>query len=97
MTADITGRDACPTTISGTQVTLTSTVGQTVTLTATASSGLAITYSVLPTSGYTGAATISGSKITFTQAGYLKLAADQPGNSVYAPAPQYRQNVYIAP
>lgn len=72
-------------------------VGQTVTLTAAASSGLAITYSVLPTTGYTGAATISGSKLTFTQAGYLKLAADQPGNSAYAPAPQVRQNVRISP
>ena len=69
------------------------TVGQTVALNATASSGLPITYKILPTAGYTGTATISGSSITFTGAGHINLAATQAGNATYLAAPQKSQTV----
>lgn len=72
-------------------------VGQTITLKATASSDLPITYSVVPTTGYTGRATISGSSLTFTAAGNLKLAANQAGNADYTAAPRVIVTVNVAP
>ena len=72
-------------------------VNQTVTLAATSTSGLAITYKVVATSGYTGAATINGSSCTFTAAGKVKLAANQAGNADYKPATQVVQTVTVSP
>ena len=46
-------------------------------------SGLAVTVTV-----QSGPATISGNSLTITGAGTVTLAADQPGNSFYAPAPE---------
>ena len=70
-------------------------VGQKTTLAASSSSGLTVTYSIVPTAGYDGAATISGTVITFTKAGHVKVAADQPGDTDYQPAAQIRQNVIV--
>jgi len=72
-------------------------VGQTITLPASSTSGLPITYNIIPTSGYTGTATISGDSITYTGAGKIKLAADQSGDGSFAPATEVRQNVTISP
>jgi hypothetical protein len=53
-------------------------------LSATASSGLGITY----TSGNTGVATISGSRVTIVGAGESAITANQAGNASFNPAPQ---------
>jgi putative cell wall-binding protein len=54
----------------------------TVTMSATANSGLAVAY----TSQTTAVCTVSGSTVTLLAAGTCTIAADQPGNSVYAAA-----------
>ena len=69
-------------------------VGGSVKLAATSSSGLPITYSIVPVSGYTGTATIFHNTVTFTHTGYVRIVADQAGTSTYFAAAQVRQNVY---
>jgi uncharacterized repeat protein (TIGR03803 family) len=65
------------------------TVGASVTLGATASSGLAVNYTV------SGPATLSGSTLTFTALGTVKVTASQPGNSTYAAATPVVQNITV--
>jgi hypothetical protein len=60
------------------------------TLTASASSGLAVTISVI-----SGPATLSGSTLTFTGAGVVRLKAVQAGNSTYLPAPEVTQDINV--
>lgn len=66
-------------------------VGQTVTLAATSSSGLPVTYSIVPMVGYTGMGTILGNQITFTAAGKINITAKQAGNASYVSAHNVRQ------
>ncbi|MGD0732354.1 MAG: sugar-binding protein [Terracidiphilus sp.] len=61
-----------------------------ITLSASASSGLAVTFSVV-----SGPGTVSGNTLTVTGAGTIVVAANQAGNSTYAPAPQVTQNVVV--
>ena len=56
----------------------------------TASSGLPISFSVL-----SGPAIISGNVVTITGAGQVTLAADQPGNSLYAAAQEVTASFYV--
>jgi N-acetylneuraminic acid mutarotase len=62
-----------------------------ITLSATASSGLPVSFAVL-----SGPASISGSKLTFTGAGPVVIAASQPGNSDYLAAPQVTGTVIVS-
>lgn len=55
----------------------------TVSLNATASSGLAVSYSVVM-----GAATVTGTTLTISGAGNIRVAADQPGDADHLAAPQ---------
>ncbi len=59
-------------------------------LSASASSGLAVTLSVL-----SGPASISGSTLTITGAGTVVVAANQAGNTNYAPAAQVTQSIVV--
>jgi pimeloyl-ACP methyl ester carboxylesterase len=59
-----------------------------ITMTASATSGLPVVFSVL-----SGPATVSGNVLTFTGAGTVVVAADQPGNALYAPAIEIQQTV----
>ena len=61
-----------------------------ITLGATASSGLAVTYAV------TGPATISGSTLTITGVGTVKVTASQAGNSTYAAATPVSQSFTVS-
>ncbi|HEY0306559.1 MAG TPA: hypothetical protein VGB94_00210, partial [Acidobacteriaceae bacterium] len=61
-----------------------------VTLSATASSGLAVTFSVT-----SGPGTISGNTLTVTGAGTIVVAANQAGNTNYAPAPAVSQSIVV--
>jgi N-acetylneuraminic acid mutarotase len=63
-----------------------------ITLAATASSGLAVTFSVV-----SGPAKVSGSTLTITGAGTVVVAANQPGNSTYAAAPEVTRTIVVNP
>jgi uncharacterized membrane protein len=67
------------------------TVGTTLTVTASASSGLPVTFSVIPN----GNCSISGSVVTFLNTGNCGIVANQAGNSSYAPAPAVGQVVVV--
>ena len=56
---------------------------------ATASSGLPVSYSSLTT----GVCTVAGTNVTMVAAGTCTLAADQPGDLIFAPAPQVTRDV----
>jgi alpha-L-arabinofuranosidase len=66
-------------------------VGGTLTLSATASSGLPVTFSVVPN----GNCSISGNVVTFLNTGNCGVVANQGGNSTYAPAPQVGQIIVV--
>jgi MBG domain/Bacterial Ig-like domain (group 3)/Putative Ig domain len=59
-------------------------------LSATASSGLPVVFSLL-----SGPATLSGNALTINGAGTVVIAANQPGNSNYAAAPQVTENILV--
>lgn len=59
---------------------------------ATAFSGLNVTYSVV-----SGPATILRNRVTVTGTGTVKIAADQAGSSLYAPAPEVTQSFTASP
>ena len=59
-----------------------------ITLTATATSGLSVTFSIV-----SGPGQISGNTLTVTGPGTIVVAANQAGNSSYAPAPQVTHSV----
>ncbi len=61
-----------------------------ITLTATATSGLPVVFSVI-----SGPARIAGSTLTITGGGTILVAADQPGNTSYAPAPQVTHTIVV--
>jgi len=61
-----------------------------ITLSASASSGLAVTFSVL-----SGPATVSGNVLTITGVGTVVVAADQPGNTTYAAAPEVTHSITV--
>jgi sugar lactone lactonase YvrE len=61
-----------------------------ITLTATASSGLRVTFSVL-----SGPGTISGNILAVTAAGTIVVAANQAGDTDYAPAAQVTQSLVV--
>jgi hypothetical protein len=61
-----------------------------ITLSATASSGLPVSFSVL-----SGPATVSGATLSFTGVGTVVVAADQPGNSTYAAAPEVTHSIVV--
>jgi hypothetical protein len=60
------------------------------TLSATASSGLPVVFSVI-----SGPATLNGNALTITGAGSVIFAANQPGSSNYAAAPQVTETIPI--
>jgi hypothetical protein len=60
------------------------------TLSATATSGLPVTFRVL-----SGPATVTGATLTLTGYGTVLVAADQPGNTLYDPAPEVSQSVLV--
>jgi hypothetical protein len=61
------------------------------TVSATASSGLAVTFSSLTPA----ACSANGTTVTLLALGTCTVAADQPGNGAYAPAPQAAQSFAI--
>lgn len=63
-------------------------------LTATSTSGLAVIYTIDPSSTATGS--VSGSTVSFTTPGNLVLDANQPGNATYAPAAQVQRTVLVS-
>lgn len=65
------------------------------TIIATASSGLAVTFSVDPSSA--GVCSASGSTITFAGKGQCTIYADQPGDTDWLPAPQVTQSFFVNP
>jgi ABC-type Fe3+-hydroxamate transport system substrate-binding protein len=68
-------------------------LGNTATVTATASSGLAVSYSsTTPTVCSVNSGT---GVVTAIAAGVCTIAANQPGNTQYAPAPQVTQNLPV--
>jgi hypothetical protein len=67
------------------------TLGSTLTLSATASSGLAVTFSVVPN----GNCSISGNVVTFLNTGNCGVNANQSGNSTYAAAPTVGQIIVV--
>jgi uncharacterized membrane protein len=67
------------------------TVGTTLTVSASASSGLPVTFSVVPN----GNCSISGSAVTFLNTGACGIVANQAGNSSYAAAPAVGQVVLV--
>ncbi|HEY4355097.1 MAG TPA: Ig-like domain repeat protein, partial [Acidobacteriaceae bacterium] len=78
-------------TISFTQpATPTSLQASPVNLLATATSGLPVTFSVV-----SGPATVSGNQLTLTGFGQVVVAADQPGNSIYSPAPTVTRTLIV--
>jgi alpha-tubulin suppressor-like RCC1 family protein len=66
-------------------------VGGTGKVSATASSGLAVTFS----SNTPSICSVSGNTVSGLAAGTCTIAANQDGNSLYAPAPQTTQNITI--
>lgn len=62
------------------------------TLTASASSTLSVVYS----SQTTAVCTVVGSTVTLAAVGTCTIAANQPGNSTYAPAPQVTQSFLVS-
>jgi hypothetical protein len=67
------------------------TVGKTLTVSATASSGLAVTFTIVPN----GNCSISGSVVTFLNVGNCGVIANQAGNSTYAAAPAVGQIIVV--
>jgi hypothetical protein len=67
------------------------TVGSTLTVSATASSGLPVAFTVVPN----GNCSISGSVVTFLNAGNCGVIATQSGNSAYAPAAAVGQIIVV--
>ena len=65
----------------------------TYTVTATATSGLAVSFSIDPSSHH--ACSISGSTVTFLAKGTCIVYANQPGNANYLPAPQVQQVIHV--
>jgi len=63
-----------------------------VTLAAAASSNLAVSYTLAA-----GAASLAGSRLTTGSAGFLRVRADQPGNSIYAAAPPVMIDILVTP
>jgi hypothetical protein len=63
-----------------------------ITLSATATSGLPVTLSVM-----SGPGSVTGNTLTVTGTGTIVIAANQSGNSTYAPAPQVTQSIVINP
>jgi hypothetical protein len=61
-----------------------------ITLQATATSGLTVIFSVI-----SGPGTVSGNILSVTGAGTIVVAANQPGNGVYASAPQVTQSIVV--
>ncbi len=61
-----------------------------ITLTAAASSGLPVSFSIL-----SGPARVAGTTLTITGGGTIVIAADQPGNTSYAPAPEVTRTVIV--
>ena len=70
-------------------------VGSTYAPTASASSGLAVSYSVDPTSS-TGACTLNGSSVSFSAVGTCVIDVNQAGNSSFSPAPQVQIHINVA-
>jgi hypothetical protein len=68
-------------------------VGGTLTPTATASSGLPVTFTVVQN----GNCSVSGSVVTFLNAGACGIIANQAGNATYAAAPSVGQVVQVNP
>ncbi len=66
-------------------------VGATLTVSATASSGLAVTFTIVPN----GNCSLSGSVVTFLNAGNCGVIASQAGNSSYAAAPAVGQIIVV--
>jgi hypothetical protein len=65
-----------------------------ITLSATSTSGLAVAFSLDPTS--TGTGSISGSTLTVTGAGSLVIDANQAGNPDYAAAAQVQKTIVVS-
>ena len=63
-----------------------------ITLSATSSSGLGVTFSVV-----SGPATVSGSSLTLTGVGVVKVRASQTGNTNYFPAPDVDRTFTVGP
>ena len=61
-----------------------------VTLSATASSGLPVVFTIL-----SGPARVTGATLTITGGGTIVVAADQPGNATFAPAPQVTHTIVV--
>jgi hypothetical protein len=70
--------------------------GDPLTLSATATSGLPVTLSVDSGSG-AGVCTLSGSTVTFSQAGTCKIDASQAGNATWAAAPTVTLTITVSP
>jgi hypothetical protein len=66
-------------------------VGTSLTVSATASSGLAVSFSVVPN----GNCSVSGNVVTFLNTGNCGVVASQAGNSVYAAAPTVGQIIVV--
>lgn len=66
-------------------------LGTSLTLTATASSGLPVSYTVVPN----GNCTVSGNVVTFTNTGNCGVIANQPGNGTYGAAPTVGQVIQV--
>jgi hypothetical protein len=67
-----------------------------VTLSATATSGLLVAFSPDSGSG-TGVCSVSGSTVTFSQAGTCKIDASQAGNATWAAAPTVTLTITVSP
>jgi hypothetical protein len=67
------------------------TVGSTLTVSATASSGLPVTFTVVPN----GNCSVSGNAVTFLNAGNCGVIANQAGNSAYAAAASVGQVIVV--
>ncbi len=67
------------------------TVGAALTVSATASSGLPVTFSVVPN----GNCSVSGNVVTFLNVGNCGVLANQAGNNIYSAAPQVGQIVVV--
>jgi large repetitive protein len=65
------------------------------TITATATSGLAVTFSIAPSSS--AVCSISGSSVSFKKHGDCIVRANQAGNANYLPAPQVQQVITVLP
>jgi len=61
-----------------------------ITLVATASSGLPVVFSIV-----SGPGIVSGNQLTFSGFGPVVIAADQPGNNIYDPAPEVTRQIVV--